>query len=195
MKREKILLLFLIFISKTILSQINSSFIAEAGLYPCYSFTSNSTGNISSYHWDIYDFTSPVFPDTSKISWCFGDTGCYEVKLTVYDLLGDSSVSSQMICITANTTIFIPTAFTPNADGLNDFFFAEGTAIQQEGFQMEIYSRWGQTIFSTQNIYEGWDGKTSDHNVATDGPYLVAIVWYDMQHVKHEYKNTVLLMR
>jgi gliding motility-associated-like protein len=51
----------------------------------------------------------------------------------------------------------IPTAFTPDNNGLNDFFRPLIAGIVEE-YQFTIYNRWGQLVFTTKNPYKGWDG-------------------------------------
>lgn len=57
--------------------------------------------------------------------------------------------------ITENN-LFVPNAFSPNGDGNNDFLFVRGKNIVELNFA--IYSRWGEKVFETINISEGWDG-------------------------------------
>jgi len=57
-------------------------------------------------------------------------------------------------------TLFIPNAFTPNGDGLNETFLAKGTDIVS--FNMNIFDRWGNLIFTSDNISKGWMGDVSD---------------------------------
>jgi gliding motility-associated-like protein len=53
--------------------------------------------------------------------------------------------------------LYIPNAFTPNGDFLNDVFMAKGTAITS--FDMNIFDRWGNLIFTSDDIDRGWNGK------------------------------------
>ena len=53
--------------------------------------------------------------------------------------------------------IWLPTSFTPNSDGLNDIYLAYGIAV--ENFKMQVFNRWGQVVFTSNSIYDGWDGK------------------------------------
>ncbi len=53
-------------------------------------------------------------------------------------------------------TLYFPNAFSPNGDGLNDIFKAQGTFIKS--FEMNIYDRWGQLVLRTDDINKGWDG-------------------------------------
>lgn len=54
--------------------------------------------------------------------------------------------------------IYIPSAFTPNADGLNDVFRINGADLVTD-FSMQIFNRWGQVLYQTQNPAAGWDGR------------------------------------
>ena len=50
----------------------------------------------------------------------------------------------------------MPTGFTPNNDGVNDIFKANG--IDVKDFSLMVFNRWGEKIFQTQDIDIGWDG-------------------------------------
>jgi len=69
-------------------------------------------------------------------------------------------------------SIFIPSAFTPNGDGINDDFGVKGEGIQN--YKMLIYDRWGEVIFSSSNPFEHWDGKYKDEPVE-DGVYVYQV--------------------
>ena len=52
--------------------------------------------------------------------------------------------------------VFIPNAFTPNGDNLNDILFVEGNLIEE--MYLAIYDRWGELVFESRSPDEGWDG-------------------------------------
>jgi gliding motility-associated-like protein len=54
--------------------------------------------------------------------------------------------------------VFIPSSFTPNGDGLNDILKVYGIEVSDENFRLSIMNRWGQEIWSTSDINEGWNG-------------------------------------
>jgi gliding motility-associated-like protein len=78
--------------------------------------------------------------------------GIYWVHVT-YD---NCNVGDTVEISDCTDYLWFPTAFTPNGDGLNDFFRPKGISITK--FHMMIYNRWGQLIFETDNIDTGWDG-------------------------------------
>jgi len=63
-------------------------------------------------------------------------------------------------------SIFIPDAFTPNGDAHNNVFAAKGSNVKD--FEMLIFNRWGELIFSSNNINNGWDGTYQGHLVQQD---------------------------
>jgi gliding motility-associated-like protein len=69
-------------------------------------------------------------------------------------------------------TIFIPTAFSPNGDYVNDVFKVVGMHMTE--MELEVYNRWGELVFRTNNINEGWDG-TFNGGDAPEGSYVVKV--------------------
>ena len=84
-----------------------------------------------------------------------GKNYCYRV---IAYRTGDSlqSVSNE-VCIPIAFRLFVPNAFSPNHDGINDFFMPVGIFIKE--YTMQIYNRWGEKIFEINDIHHGWDGK------------------------------------
>jgi len=65
--------------------------------------------------------------------------------------------------------VYFPTAFTPNGDGLNDIFVYKASLLAEVSFQ--IFNRWGEIVFSTEEIGSGWDGNYLGQ-AAPEGTYL-----------------------
>ena len=68
--------------------------------------------------------------------------------------------------------LYIPNAFSPDGDGVNDLFRAEGTGIRE--FTMRVYDRWGELVFETEDITKAWDGAFKG-GLATPGVYVVQV--------------------
>lgn len=75
--------------------------------------------------------------------------------VTITDSLGCKN--SDDVVIILNGTLYVPNTFTPNGDGKNDLFQAWGTEI--DTFRMLVFNRWGEEIYRTEKMSEGWDGK------------------------------------
>jgi gliding motility-associated-like protein len=83
------------------------------------------------------------------------DTGTYWVD--VFDELGCKSSDTISVKIIPYG-IYLPTAFSPNDDGINDLFFPRISYEVDMNFEMVIYNRWGEQVFRTKDIKKGWDG-------------------------------------
>lgn len=86
------------------------------------------------------------------------------------DPLGCSSLDSIQIKVLPNCTsdlVFVPSAFSPNGDGQNDLLFAQSSSIQELD-QFQIYNRWGELVFETRDLLQGWDGRYKGQALAPD---------------------------
>lgn len=70
---------------------------------------------------------------------------------------GCSTTDRQLVKIVPHVDIYVPTAFTPNNDGLNDFLRPALMGIKQLNY-FRIFNRWGQLVYETKNELPGWDG-------------------------------------
>lgn len=95
------------------------------------------------------------------------------------------------IHVVMKDSIYIPSAFTPNGDGLNDVFKAIGSAAD---FTMKIYNRWGQEIFQSNTITTGWNGELEGKRQPT-GLYVYLVVYKNVAGKYIQQKGTVLLVR
>jgi gliding motility-associated-like protein len=94
----------------------------------------------------------------------------------VTTVTGKNCVRTDMVTVhlTFNHSLYIPTAFTPNGDGVNDQFVVRIRGVAM--YNIRIYSRWGQLVFSSNNVSEHWDGKMK--NLLQPGGSYVYIVTY-----------------
>lgn len=92
-----------------------------------------------------------------------------EYTVTVMDQAGCFEIDANIfVTVEEKFSIGIPTGFTPDGDGVNDKIFVKGWGIK-ELLEYKIYNRWGQVVFETNNLREGWDGtfKGTPQNVET----------------------------
>lgn len=142
--------------------------------------------------WDFGDGqTASVYSPDPHV---YADTGAYTVTLIVstqYDCL---DTSYQNVIIEPDFWVYIPNAFTPNDDGINDTFMAKGVFIKE--FEMQIFDRWGNMVFISDNIDKPWDGKVSNGNeIAQQDVYIYSLKVVDFKMVKHNYKGLVTLLK
>ncbi|PST85070.1 hypothetical protein C7T94_02855 [Pedobacter yulinensis] len=106
-----------------------------------------------------------------------------------------STASPQVSGTSANplgNEVFVPNAFTPNGDGRNDVFLAFGNTITS--IEMRVYNQWGQLIFRSQNIQQGWDG-TFNGKMQPTGVYVYSVDLKFKDGTSTLKKGTVTLLR
>jgi gliding motility-associated-like protein len=78
------------------------------------------------------------------------------------------------------TRIYIPNSFSPNGDGINDVFKCYGVNIYE--YKLEIWNRWGELLFVSNNIKNGWDGYYKDQ-LAFSGLYPGRVIYKDVKGI------------
>jgi gliding motility-associated-like protein len=122
--------------------------------------TNTSSGSINLWNWQ-YDLVGSsnledpppfLFPTINREAY-------YTVKLVVYNTtLNCADSTRKTLTVLDHCLIEVPTAFTPNNDGLNDFFRPHN-ALKADNYQFKVYNRWGQLVFQSNNWQAKWDGR------------------------------------
>ena len=125
----------------------------------------------SSYQWDFGDgYSSTYFSPTHAYDF----PGVYHVVLSVSDQYGCVDTVGANIIINDITNIFLPNAFTPNGNNINELYNIMGTGIDPSTFEMRIFDRWGKQLFYTTDYSASWDG-TYNGEPVPQGSYIIAI--------------------
>ncbi|MBL0102855.1 MAG: PKD domain-containing protein [Bacteroidetes bacterium] len=117
-------------------------------------YFNNSSTNGEYYEWNFGD-GSPAFSGISP-SHEYSDTGYYNVMLITTSINGCVDTTFGIVRVIEDFTIFIPNAFTPNADHANDDFNAYG--IGWRDYNLYILDRWGLNIYHSSDPAHPWDG-------------------------------------
>jgi gliding motility-associated-like protein len=142
-----------------------------------------STSGAVKYEWEN-GITNPV----RKID----VSGYYTVK--VFNSCSIDTTGFGVKVQPCDCTFFVPTAFTPNNDGLNDKF-KPITKCFAKDYQFKIYSRYGKLVFSTSQLDKAWDG-TIENTPAAIGTFVWILQYRDPNNNQLFNKNgTVVLMR
>ena len=98
-------------------------------------------------------------------------------------------------CMAFEPLIYIPNAFTP--EGKNPVFLPVVSLVNPREYQLSIINRWGEIIFRSDNIYEGWDGRIDSpaHQPAPDGVYVYVLQVKDGNGVEHTRRGHLSLIR
>ncbi|OFY97116.1 MAG: hypothetical protein A3K10_04095 [Bacteroidetes bacterium RIFCSPLOWO2_12_FULL_31_6] len=156
-------------------------------------FINNSTG-ASSFCWHFSDGTVLI---NNSPSHTFNDTGLFMVKQTASNQYGCVDSLEKPVNILRDYVFFMPTAFTPNNDGLNDVLMPKGIGLKLYNYSFSIYNRWGELIYATNTPKDGWNGKIKDKNIlADDGAYAWKIFITDEQfNLTKSYSGIISLMK
>jgi len=115
----------------------------------------NTTDNASFYKWYI---DGEYIGMKQNINYFFKETGCYDIRLIAENQNQCIDSTTRSICVFEGFNFYMPNAFTPNNDGLNDVLLPKGTGWLYDNYKFEVFNRWGHKIFSTTTVSEGWNG-------------------------------------
>lgn len=113
--------------------------------------------------------------------------------LTVVSPDGCTETDTVTIYVTDRTIVDMPDAFTPNGDGINDVLYVLNHSVS-ELYEYSIYNRWGQRIFTTNNVNVGWDG-TANGVEQEIGSYVYVVRGRGLEGKDFELKGNVTLIR
>jgi gliding motility-associated-like protein len=151
-------------------------------------FTNNSTGAIS-YYWTFGDNTGTS--DLINPNYTYSAPGEYPVWLYAYSQ--NSCIDSTTVNIHINFAGYaIPSAFSPNNDGLNDVLFVRGGPFVE--YEMRIFNSWGQQIFISNSQTIGWDG-TYKGKDAQEGVYVLIFKGKIADGTEINYSGDITLVR
>lgn len=160
-------------------------------------YTDSSTGKIVSWYWIFGDGTTSLLknPQPKKYAPVFERDGrVYPVALIVKNDINCFDTSQMNIKVLYNCYITVPTAFTPNGDGLNDFLYPLN-AYKADNLKFKIYNRYGQLVFETKDWTKKWDGKING-NPQASGTFVWMLTYTDHDSGKKIFlKGTSVLIR
>lgn len=138
-------------------------------------------------------FTEDVKWSTGEITTAIEITaaGIYDVKVT--DTNGCTFLDTVVFSSECPGKVFVPNVFTPNGDGLNDFFCPVFKNITD--FTMVIYNRWGMEVFDTTEKRSCWDGRMKGDGEASRGTYFYTIDARDSSGQSVSFRGSFTLVR
>jgi gliding motility-associated-like protein len=181
--------------SVTVVPSPRAEFTSDPGLEtsiinPAFRFFDQSNG-ATIWNWDFGDST---FSTLQNPQHTYVQTGIYTVKLIGYNNDGCVDSVVKTVEVKPEFTFYVPNAFTPNGDHLNDVFSGKGIEIIE--YEMMIFDRWGNEIFKTNSLDEGWDGRANGGtDIAQQDVYVYKIRLKDFEKREHSYVGNVSLVK
>ena len=156
----------------------------------------NTVGNvISNWLWDFGNGNSSGLKDPPPQTYDVHNANYGAlVKLIVTNNYGCKDTMSQIVSVIDNCYIAVPSAFTPNGDGLNDYLYPLN-AYKAANLSFSVYNRFGQRLFYTTDWTNKWDGTFKGQPVDT-GTYVWILTYTNTDTHKYvEQKGTTVLIR
>ena len=146
--------------------------------------------------------------DASAYTWGFGDGDSslvenpihkyssdyikdYLVTLIAESVHGCKDTVKKTVSIKEQFTFYAPTAFTPDGDGINEEFLVKGSGIDLDNFWLGIFDRWGELIWESNDIFQGWNAIAKNHKKVQPGVYKWTVRYKDTNGVEHEETGNV----
>ena len=120
-------------------------------------FSEKSRGvQLRDFKWAIQTPETNLSYSSRQLEFLFEKVGNYPVALEVANEYGCRDTMVKVIYIAGDFSFYIPNAFTPNKDGRNENFYPVLNGVKS--FEMQIYNRWGESLFVMTDATRGWDG-------------------------------------
>lgn len=162
-------------------------------VFPTVHFTDISIG-ADYWAWEFGDDQAINTSGYPNPTYTYLETGTYTITQIVYNEYECSDTTKGYVSVSPAFTIYIPSAFTPNNDAVNDRFNVKGVGITE--FKMMIFDRWGDEVFMTEDITEGWGGDVRRNDRLVENEtfvYVVEVV--DITGEYHRYTGRVMVLR
>lgn len=124
-------------------------------------YSTSASGSITAQYWDFGDMVNNPGTNSSTVKHPtheYSEIGSYPVTIVQTNVWGCTDTLIKVLNVIEDFTMYIPNAFTPNGDGLNDVFQPKGMGWKPDQYEFLIYDRWGNLIFKTKDYTAGWDG-------------------------------------
>jgi gliding motility-associated-like protein len=161
---------------------------------PVVRFNNMSSLDVNYWFWDFGDGDTLADGSLNPTHTFPGDTGSYNATLIVHNAGFCYDTINNIVLIGPEYSFYIPSAFTPDGDATNDLFFGKGVGIVE--YELMIFDRWGNQIFTADDINKGWDGKVKGGaEAAQQDVYVWKVHLKDIFHKTHNYTGTVTILR
>lgn len=115
----------------------------------------------------LWHFGDPDDSTSAEFSprFTYPEVDCYVVRLLVYNDLGCADSTESTICVEDPFALYAPNAFTPNGDGFNDVWGVLTSVGSPKDFELNVFDRWGQVLYTADQKTAPWDGTSGGTEV------------------------------
>ena len=156
-------------------------------------FKDTSIGQIVNWSWDFGNGNTSDLQNPGVQQYAVTNGSYFPVSLTITDTAGCIQTGQKFIKSVNNCFIAVPSAFTPNNDGLNDFLYPLN-AYKATNLLFKVFNRWGQLIFETNDWTKKWDGTVKGLPQQT-AVYIWMLSYKDENQKQIFLKGTTVLIR
>lgn len=133
------------------------------------------------------------FIDECDSYYTFSDGGIFDIYQIITNIHGCRDTAHAQVAV-EGFMFYAPNAFTPNNDGVNDVWLPSALGVKE--YDLRIYNRWGEEIWSTMDRNRPWLGEVKGgEHYAQDGVYLYRVVIHDLLLLPHEFQGHITLIR
>lgn len=153
-------------------------------------FGYNTTIPLTAWEWNFGDGNTSILPNPVHE---FANPDLYEVVLNSTDENGCKYENKKVIEVKRVVTVTPPTAFSPNGDGYNDYYYVGYYNVRS--FNIQIYDRWGVSVFESDSPDFKWDGRDKSGKELPEGVYVFVIKAVSFDNNKINKSGTITLAR
>jgi gliding motility-associated-like protein len=153
----------------------------------------NYSLNANSFSWNFGDGATSALTHPSHT---YEEAGYFQITLYATNDFGCNDSTFITVHIEPSFELFVPNTFTPDGDYYNNTFFAQGFGISDDDFIFRIFNRWGDLIFESYDMDEGWEGTDKRNlNKAQDGTYTWVVYFKDGNNRRHRREGHVNVLK
>jgi gliding motility-associated-like protein len=148
--------------------------------------------NVSSWTWSFSNLANQAFI-TQNVNQVYENAGNYAIALIVVSDHGCRDTIVKSITIGEDFNLYVPDAFSPNGDGINDVFQPKGYGITR--YELNIFDRWGEKLFTTKDFSQGWTGAYKSADIVKEDVYVWKIIATDANGKQREFSGKVAVIK
>ncbi len=157
----------------------------------------NMSSNLAdnTYSWD---FGGLAYSFDVNPTYLFTVSGEFFVTLVATSPEGCQDLEIKKVTVNPDVVLYVPNAFTPGGDGLNDQFqiFLPPTGVDYSTFSLTVYDRWGSVVYRSNDVTKSWNGaKNNSGDIMKEDTYVYKISFEDENKKYYEKMGHVLLLR